>query len=435
MNKKQLIEKVKTVEWEWEWGRKCSVLVNYIIMKVWIKWGFNNIIIFNKNNYTEFFMDKKDLEKISKNVYKQSIKKGFSGSYEKKAKQACERFIKVSKPNPSKDLMQQYHEYIDAFINLLRFVSHIRIFNRIGEQKLREFVNSKIKKPKEQIKIFSILSATTRKNAFSDFHERMKKAYKEKQKQMIKSIVEDFKWMPVGYGDEPEWTQEDIKKQLEDFKPIREHKIDKNQIIRKLNPSKEILRLIEVIDLFVYYKDYLRRISNYCNYYSRPVFIELGKKYGLSLKEIKTLMPDEIGRIKPRKSSIMFSDHGQIHVFDYSREIENLFSFKTKEIKGTVACVGKSRGKVVIINNHDDLKKEFDNRILVSVMTTPEITPAIKKCKAIVTDEGGITCHAAIVSRELGIPCIIGTKIATKVLKDNDLVEVDAEKGVVKIIK
>ena len=65
----------------------------------------------------------------------------------------------------------------------------------------------------------------------------------------------------------------------------------------------------------------------------------------------------------------------------------------------------------------------------------PEYVPLMKKAAAIVTDEGGITCHAAIVSRELNKPCIIGVKIATKVLKDGDLIEVDAEKGVVKVIK
>lgn len=68
-------------------------------------------------------------------------------------------------------------------------------------------------------------------------------------------------------------------------------------------------------------------------------------------------------------------------------------------------------------------------------MTSPWYLPAMKKATAIVTDEGGITCHAAIVSRELKKPCIIGTKIATKVLKDGDLVEVDANKGIVRIIK
>ncbi len=65
-------------------------------------------------------------------------------------------------------------------------------------------------------------------------------------------------------------------------------------------------------------------------------------------------------------------------------------------------------------------------------MTHPEFLSLMKQASAIVTDEGGVTCHAAIVARELGIPCVIGTKMATKVLKDGDEVEVDADKGIVK---
>ena len=64
-------------------------------------------------------------------------------------------------------------------------------------------------------------------------------------------------------------------------------------------------------------------------------------------------------------------------------------------------------------------------------MTRPEFVPILKLAGAIVTDEGGITCHAAIVSRELGIPCVIGTQNATKALNDNDVVEIDAGKGIV----
>jgi len=72
---------------------------------------------------------------------------------------------------------------------------------------------------------------------------------------------------------------------------------------------------------------------------------------------------------------------------------------------------------------------------MVACMTKPEFVPAMKKAIAIITDEGGLTCHAAIISRELGIPCVIGTKVATKILKDGMEVEVDADKGIVKIIK
>ena len=68
-------------------------------------------------------------------------------------------------------------------------------------------------------------------------------------------------------------------------------------------------------------------------------------------------------------------------------------------------------------------------------MTTPDFVPLIRKASAIITNEGGITCHAAIVACELKKPCIVGTKIATKILRDGDLVEVDANNGVVRILE
>ena len=76
-----------------------------------------------------------------------------------------------------------------------------------------------------------------------------------------------------------------------------------------------------------------------------------------------------------------------------------------------------------------------NGEILVCAMTSPDFLPLMKQSSAIVTDLGGILSHAAIVSRELKKPCVVGTKDATKLLKDGDLVEVDAEKGVVRKIK
>jgi len=72
--------------------------------------------------------------------------------------------------------------------------------------------------------------------------------------------------------------------------------------------------------------------------------------------------------------------------------------------------------------------------VLVIPMTRPEHVPYMKLASAIVTDDGGITCHAAIVSRELGKPCVIGTKIATQIFKDGDMVEVNANHGIVRKI-
>ena len=104
-------------------------------------------------------------------------------------------------------------------------------------------------------------------------------------------------------------------------------------------------------------------------------------------------------------------------------------------IKGIVAYGGHVTGEVIVIDKKEKINKFKNGQIIVSAMTTPELISIIREAKAIVTDEGGMLSHAAIISREMKKPCIIGTKIATQVLKDGDLVEVDADKGVVKIIK
>lgn len=104
------------------------------------------------------------------------------------------------------------------------------------------------------------------------------------------------------------------------------------------------------------------------------------------------------------------------------------------ELKGQIACRGLVRGIARVISDPQDDRGFQDGDILVTSMTRPEFVPIMKRAGAVITNEGGITCHAAIVSRELKKPCIIGTKIATQVLKDGDLVEVDADNGVVRVI-
>jgi len=108
---------------------------------------------------------------------------------------------------------------------------------------------------------------------------------------------------------------------------------------------------------------------------------------------------------------------------------------RKSKIKGTPTSKGLISGKVKIILRKNEFNKFKKGEILVTTMTRPEFAPLMKLARAIITDEGGLTSHAAIVSRELNIPCVIGTKIATKVLKDGDLVEVDADKGVIKKIR
>ncbi len=160
-------------------------------------------------------------------------------------------------------------------------------------------------------------------------------------------------------------------------------------------------------------------------------FIKFGKK--ISKNVLK----------KRKRHYVWFMDNGREKYYfgNQANEIElreikssdNIFNIS--KMKGVIASKGAVKGTVKIIKARRHFFKFRLGDILVASMTTPIFLPLMKKASAIITDEGGITCHAAIVAREMQKPCIIGTKIATKVLKDGDLVEVDADKGVVKILK
>jgi phosphohistidine swiveling domain-containing protein/DNA-binding Xre family transcriptional regulator len=106
----------------------------------------------------------------------------------------------------------------------------------------------------------------------------------------------------------------------------------------------------------------------------------------------------------------------------------------SKTLTGQTASQGFAKGIARIILSQKEFDQFKEGEILVTGMTRPEFVPLMKKAAAIVTNEGGITCHAAIVSRELGKPCVIGTKNATQVIKTGDLVEVRANHGTVRIL-
>jgi pyruvate,water dikinase len=100
-------------------------------------------------------------------------------------------------------------------------------------------------------------------------------------------------------------------------------------------------------------------------------------------------------------------------------------------LKGAAASVGQASGTVKIVENLRELDKIKSGDVLVTHMTNPSYVPAMKRASAIITDQGGSTSHAAIVSRELAIPCVVGTSEATKILSDGDIVTVDGEEGLV----
>ena len=162
----------------------------------------------------------------------------------------------------------------------------------------------------------------------------------------------------------------------------------------------------------------------------------------LKINEVKRLISGkiiDIERFKERFGGCaVYKKNGKwlfAYGADYGYWKNKIMNGQNREIVGKIAHKGVVRGKVVVFMQWVGTVDLDEGDILVTGMTNPQMVPFIKKAGAIVTDEGGITCHAAIIARELKKPCIIGTKNATQVLKDGDFVEVDAERGIVRIIK
>lgn len=136
-----------------------------------------------------------------------------------------------------------------------------------------------------------------------------------------------------------------------------------------------------------------------------------------------------VNLLTPKVSFIKF---GEKNYKKYYQIFVPKIKKKAIMIKGRSAYPGAVKGRVRVILVAKDIVKFKQGEILVTISSNPVLMPAIKKASAIISDEGGITCHAAIISRELKIPCIIGTKTATKLLKTGNFIEIDAEKGIVK---
>lgn len=169
---------------------------------------------------------------------------------------------------------------------------------------------------------------------------------------------------------------------------------------------------------------------------SRPIYEEVAQAMGVSFKELARYDVASIIAGTPKRYSedfsYLFLDGEEVlqegPILDFAKS-------QASEIKGTVAYPGLVRGRVKVVKHPTEVGKVEAGDVLVTQMTLPSFLLAMNKAAAFVTDEGSITCHAAIIAREMHKPCIIGTKIATKVLHDGDEVEVDATQGVVKIIK
>ncbi len=255
----------------------------------------------------------------------------------------------------------------------------------------------------------------------------------------FKKKAEDLLAKPGGY--------DALESEMENAARLREEAAELRQGL-----AADVRKRLDFFLWSALFRDVRKKYAQIMNYVQLTIAKKVAARDGVPLETVMWLLPDELedaitNGVAVYKNKIANREkHG---LFFYTKrageqdrvsgeEARDLFDAITntflsdEAITGNPASAGTAQGTVRIMLNQADFHRFKKGDILVAPMTRPEYVPLMKKAAAIVTDEGGLTCHAAVVSRELGKPCVIGTQVASRVLTDGAHVEVDANKGTVR---
>jgi len=426
------------------WDLECSIK---------LRKAFFDIIWKNKNNLQEF---RKKAHPAGENLIK-----------------FCEGFAKNIDNKELKDYLKFFKEFTKLYHELMK---KNMIFWTFGQTPTEEKINGLLKDhTEEERKDIFITMSTPKEPSYSKIEEEefekivelaKTKGIKDKSvKNEIKKFSEKYFWFPYEYVGPDVWDEkrvtERVKQELNSKKEIFKHiDISKKQkkCIKKFNLSKEIIDLFNILQTLTLMQDDRKMYNSHICYYLQGTIIKkLAKLLKIDYKLVRYIEEELFKEFMDKndlewlKKKLEIRSRFTVHeTFDDGKSrfhdgekgrkflekqgVQLNADAQTDTIKGAIAYSGKIKGRVRILKTSSNVKDFKKGDILVTGMTTPDFVPLMKKVGAIVTDEGGITCHAAIVSRELRIPCVIGTKIATKILKDGDEVEVDADNGVVRKI-
>lgn len=282
------------------------------------------------------------------------------------------------------------------------------------------------------------------------------------------SLADNYGWLPFGYDGLEYWDSKYFLRQLKALgrNPKRREAItqeesawrqrlrQKKNIIKRYRFTNQNLRYLEIINKLAIWTDERKKLEFQLHYHYTRVLLALEKKLDIPYFNLKYLFTEELSNLLKNKDKfikissrrlrsdfMLETKNGKIRILSAleKNKILREISQQNKEqvVKGVVASSGVVsfyEGRVKVLLSPADSDKVQMGDIIVATMTSPDYIVAMKRAGAFITDEGGVTCHAAIVAREMHKPCLIGAKIATKKFKDNDRVRIDLQYGTVTLI-
>ncbi len=393
-------------------------------------------------------------------------------SYVDKSDLVKRRVDKITRVKPAKLSNEELGE---AFFKARRCINNITPFDQFGMMTsavfLPELANIMDEKKIGQATMPPWLSTTLREElavvkTTLDIMEKQGKPLKaeeiaDKYRDDLAALSNEFGHVPVFLFNAP-WgekhyaleisekmktTLEKLRKrktELDKFSQTTGEKIEK--ATRGLNSH-----LPEIIRILSFTRNEAELVLGYCQLRLAPFYKEICKRLGVSLFQLRHFSEDELrSAINTQKADVamlnqriangvgLYSDADTQRLLT-NEEFQELYLLAGKgqsEASGQMlcACPGKAKGRIRIVKDSEDVKSFQQGEVLVALWTCIDYFPAMKKASAFITEGGGITSHASVIARELNVPCIIGYRNATKIFKNGDEVEVNAEKLAVRKI-
>ena len=445
------------MEWMLMWTRPYGVQYSETLITALGKKGpaaacvSENHILYPENRNQAYYVSRPDWEKIrgvlkelvSTPEYRGSEISKFhstAGEYINSAKRASAACAESSNP----ELLSLYEDFRNKWATYSSYLWTMFITNEEFSKKMDGFLKGK---PEGLVRYASTPSEKASALRLNDELKALKENFSEEG---LRKVYEEYRWIPCVDVHCSPWTLEDVGEYLSNYSPAEEPAPD-GSTLEGLDGEER--RLVELSRNLIHIKDLRDEYRRIGMLHAQSMFSEIGKRMGLSLKELSYATGREIRNsltsgakpdlslLRGRMDAYMVFEDGDETACASGDEIERCaaaLGFQKKEctsqeIVGKCASRGKASGRVRIVLRDDDLKKVEKEDILVALTTGPSYVPAMARASAFVTDQGGFTCHAGIVAREMKKPCIVGTGNATLVLKDGDFIEVDADKGTVKV--
>ena len=426
-------------------------------------YGYSSFIMHAKKEYIDLYYSKDELYFMHREFMKsyRKDKKYLEWLWRKsevQKKPLMSFAIPSLKELSDEELIASYKEAIAKFYSCFGASHLVEAISLVSDSIIKDSLLNELerKSKADQFTYFlNILMQPTMEFFISSFQRSLLEVKQKKKR--IEEHLKEFFWIKSDWSSGTTYTKkmalEDIKEAGKNTFTERQLAINKSaklKAYKELCLSKELRNLFEILDFVSYWQDSRKTVMLTGCWLIEKYSEEISTRAKIKPVLLKYMLPDEINSIASINKRILEQRrNGSLYL--YSGKVRKILTGEkyiifmkqlskhensniVREITGICASIGKAIGRVNICLKKEDIVLVKEGDILVTTMTRPEFLPAMRKARAIVTDEGALTCHAAIISRELGKPCIIATRSATKLLKNGQVVEVNANHNMVRVL-